>query len=193
MAFPKVLLPTAGKQFLLFIFKFKSFIWIPQKRLVSHWNKWISSQIKSTCNVTIKVVSKCLLYIRRISLTGQKGHFDLFPIWWKSFSFLLINTKTSKRFLFITFQKATAKRCRCVYFFFNYIGKRVEDEASLVLSPEKLWIISKALEFFCKGFVTSALMSSLLMSLALFVSWKEAVPQKKLKRIKNAKRKISRD
>lgn len=118
MAFPKVLLPTAGKQFLLFIFKFKSFIWIPQKRLVSHWNKWISSQIKSTCSVTIKVVSKCLLYIRRISLTGQKGHFDLFPIWWKSFSFLLINTKTSKRFLFITFQKATAKRCRCVYFFF---------------------------------------------------------------------------
>lgn len=115
MAFPKVLLPTAGKQFLLFIFKFKSFIWIPQKRLVSHWNKWIYRQIKSTCCVTIKVVSKCLLYLRRFSLTSQKGHFDLFPTWCKSFSFSLINTQTSKRFFFIMFLKATTKRC--VYFF----------------------------------------------------------------------------
>lgn len=115
MAFPKVLLPTAGKQFLLLILKFKSFIWIPQKRLVSHWNKWISSQIKSTCSVTIKVVSKFLLYIRRISLTSQKGYFDLFPTWCKSFSFSLINTSTSKRFFFIMLQKATTKMC--VYFF----------------------------------------------------------------------------
>lgn len=59
----------------------------------------------------------------------------------------------------------------------------VEDEASTVLcSEKKTWIISEALEFFCKGFVTSALMSSLLMSLALFVSWKVAVPQKKLQK-----------
>lgn len=118
MAFPKVLLPTAGKQFLVFFLKFESFIWIPQKRLVSHWSKWISSQIKSTCSATIKVVSKCflfLLYIRRISLTGQKGHFDLFPICWKSFSFSLINKKTSKSFLFLMFQKGTTKR---IYVYF---------------------------------------------------------------------------
>lgn len=101
----------AGKQFLLFIFKFKSFLWIPQKRLVFHSNKWVPSQIKSTCSVTIKVVNKCLLYIRRISLTSQKAHFDLFPTWYEPFSFSLINTKTSKRFCFVTFQKATTKRC----------------------------------------------------------------------------------
>lgn len=85
------------------------------------------------------------------------------------------------------------KMCVCVCIFFQLHWKGVEDETNSVLSPEIFWIISKALEFFCKGFVTSALMNSLLMSLALFVSWKEAVPQKKLKRIKNAKRKISRD
>lgn len=136
-------------------------------------------------------MNKCLLYIRRISLTSQKVYFDLFPTWCKSFSFSLINT--SERFFFTVFQKATTKRCVCVLFFFNYIGRGVEDEASSVLSCEKFWIISEALEFFCKGFLTSALMSTLLMSLALFVSWKVAVPQKKLKRIKNAKRKISRD
>lgn len=193
MAFPKVLLPTAGKQFLLFIFKFKSFIWISQKRLVSHWNKWISSKIKSTCSLAIKVVSKCLLYIRRISLTSQKEHFDLFPTWCRSFSFSLISPKTSKSFFFIMFQKATTQGV-CVYFFKKlHWNGGVEDESSSVFFSWKILNYSKALEFFCKCFVTSALLSSLLMSLALFVSWKEAVPQKKLERIKNAKRKISRD
>lgn len=98
-------------------------MWIPQKRLVSHSNKRVSSQIKSTCSVTIKVVNKCLLYIRRISLTSQKGHFDLFPTWYKPFSFSLINTKRSKRFCFIMFQKAATKRCACVYFFSIALGE----------------------------------------------------------------------
>lgn len=108
--------------------------------------------------------------------------------------FILTDQQKDKQELFIpNVSERHDKKDLCVFFKINYIGREVDDEASSVLSPEKFWVISKALEFFCRGFVTSALMSSLLMSLALLVSWKEAVPQKKLKRIKNAKRKISRD
>lgn len=165
-------------------------MWIPQKRLASHSNKWVSSQIKSASSVTIKVVNKCLLYITRISLTSQKGHFDLFPTWYKSF-FTLTAQHKDKREILLCNVSESHKKGMCVCTFFQ-LHCRGNDDASLLLSPKKYRIISKILEFLCKDFETRALMSNL-MSLAFFVSWKEAVPQKKLEGIKNAEKKISRD
>lgn len=173
----------AGKQFILFIFKFKSFLWIPQKRLVSHWNKWVSSQIKSTCSVTIKVVNKCFLYIRRISLTSQKGQFDVFPTWYKTFSFSLMNTNKQEILLCNVSENHNKK--------VHGKGKEGDqlcwEEGWILFSlpPEKYWIILIAL---CKVFITGALMSTLLMSLTFFMSWKEVVPQNKLERTENAKK-----
>jgi len=134
-------------------------MWIPQKRLVSHSNKWVSSQIKSTCSVTIKVVNKCLLYIRRISLTRKKGLFDLFPTCYKPFAFSLINTKTSKRFCLIMFRKTTTKKGVCVLSFSCPVG----GEMKLV------WFcLLKNTNFFLKHWNSCAKISLQVFSRAIY-------------------------
>lgn len=101
--------------------------------------------------------------------------------------FILIDQHKDKQeiFLYNVSESHNKKVCVCIFFQLGGGG----GEASLVLSSEKYWFFSKTLEFLCKDFITSALMSNLLMLLAFFVSWKKVVPQKKLERIKNAEKK----